>query len=372
MRIVLAPDKFKGSLTGAGVAAALAEGLREVRPDLDLTLLPVADGGEGTVAAAVSAGYDRRWVTAAGPTGAPLSAPYAMLGPRAVVELAAVCGLDLLPGRRPDPLGASTYGLGQVLAEAIGAGARDIVLGLGGSASTDGGAGMAQALGAVLQDASGAELDRGGGALADLDRIDLEVLRRRLAGVRVTVATDVNVPLLGLDGAAAMFGPQKGATADDIARLEAGLETWSRLVTLAVGRDESRTPGAGAAGGTGFAALALLDATLRSGIELILELVGFADAVRGADLVITGEGSLDAQSLTGKAPLGVTAAARRAGVPVVAVAGRNLLGPEQLRDAGFAGAYSLMALEPDVDRSMARTPKLLRQLGRWIAREWAV
>jgi len=370
MRIVLAPDKFKGSLTGAEVAAALAEGLKEARPELDLAVVPVADGGDGTVAAAVAAGFTEVWVEAEGPTGQPVTAPYAVSGDQAVVELAGVCGFERLPERRPDPLGSSTYGLGQVLAHAIDAGARHVVLGLGGSASTDGGAGMAQALGARLLDADGRELGRGGGALADVRSVDLRALRARLDGVKVTMASDVNAPLLGRDGAAAVFAPQKGATAEDISRLEAGLEVWSTLVTAAVGRDETQTPGAGAAGGTGFAALALLDATVRSGIELVLELTGFAQALVGADLVVTGEGSLDGQSLAGKAPVGVQAVAARARVPVIAVAGRNLLTEVQLRDAGFTAVYSLMMLEPDIDKSMARAPELLRQLGTFIAAQW--
>lgn len=370
MRIVLAPDKFKGSLTGAQVAAALAGGLREARPDLDLTLLPVADGGDGTVAAAVSAGWTEVRVDAEGPTGQLGPAPYAAQGARAVIELAAVCGFERLPGRHPDPLGASTYGLGQVIADAVTRGARHLVLGLGGSASTDGGAGMVQALGARLLDRAGVELGRGGGALVGLHRLDIAGLRRRLEGVTVTIASDVDVPLLGPTGAASVFAPQKGATAADLAVLEQGLGVWSELVRAVVGRDETETPGAGAAGGTGFAALALLDAGVRPGIELILELLHFPDALAAADLVITGEGSLDQQSLSGKAPVGVTRAAARAGVPVIAVAGRNLLSEVQLRDAGFAGVYPLTALEPDVDRSMANAAELVHRLGIWIAKEW--
>ena len=370
MRIVLAPDKFKGSVTGSEVAHALADGLRAVRPDVLLSLSPVADGGEGTVAAAVAAGYDEVTVEVTGPAGQPVTAAYGQAGHRAVVELAAVCGLGLVLARPLDPLGASTYGLGQVLAAAIRGGAREIILGVGGSASTDGGAGMAQALGARLVDSAGREIGRGGAALGDLASVDLEPLAELVAGVSVTLASDVNIPLLGPTGAAAMFGPQKGATAEDIARLELGLENWARLVAEATGRDESQAPGAGAAGGTGFAALALLDATVRPGIELMLELVRFEAALGQADLVITGEGCLDEQSLAGKAPLGVARAASAAGLPVVAVVGRNLLRPERLSAAGFVRVYPLTALEADVDRSMANAPALLREVGRWIAQDW--
>jgi len=370
MRVVVAPDKFKGSLSAAEVADALTAGLLAGRPDLQVTRLPVADGGEGTVAAALSAGYQRVDVDAVGPTGEPVRSAYAVQGARAVVELADVVGLARLPHGRPDPLGASTYGLGLVVLDAVARGANDIVLGIGGSASTDGGAGLVQALGARLLDGSGRELPRGGGALADLRRLELSELPARVAGLRFTVATDVSNPLLGPGGAAAVYGPQKGADAADVDRLEAGLAVWARAVTDATATDAATRPGAGAAGGTGFAALALLDAELRPGIDLILELVDFPAAVTGADLVVTGEGSLDEQSLAGKAPVGIAEAARRAGARTVAVAGRNLLSEARLREAGITGVYALMDLEPDPEQSMRDAPELLHRIGVAIAGEW--
>lgn len=370
MRIVLAPDKFRGSLTGADVARALADGLRLSQPQTELTLRPLADGGEGTVAAAIAAGYTEVPIEAEGPTGEPVRTSYAAAGSRAVVELAAVCGALRVPDRRPHPLDASTYGLGQVLSAAILGGARDIILGLGGSVSTDGGAGMVAGLGGSLLDSAGHELPRGGGGLVNLDRVDLAGLPERLDGVRVVVASQSDTPLLGADGTAATFGPQKGATAEHISRLERGLRLWGRLVTRTVGRNFTTAPGAGEGGGCGFAALALLNASLRPGAEVMMDLIDLPAALAGADLVITGEGSLDERSLSGKAPVGVTAAAVRAGVPVVAVVGRNRLSDIQLRDAGFAGVYPLTALEADIDRSMAETPELLRRLGNWIGREW--
>src|SRR4051794_21125296 len=211
MRVVVAPDKFKGSLPAAEGAAAVAEGLRSADPGASIVILPVADGGDGTVAAALAAGFTEQVVMVEGPTGAPVRTSYGIDGHRAVVELAAACGLDLLPGGRPDPLGASTYGLGQVIADALGRGATELVVGIGGSASTDGGAGMVQALGARLLDTAGADLRRGGAALAALDRVDLSGLDPRLARARVVVASDVDNPLLGPTGAAAVYGPQKGA-----------------------------------------------------------------------------------------------------------------------------------------------------------------
>jgi glycerate kinase len=245
-----------------------------------------------------------------------------------------------------------------------------VVLGLGGSASTDGGAGLVQALGARLLDRDGRELPRGGAALAGLAALDVSDLRRRLAGVRVLVASDVTHPLLGPDGAAAVFGPQKGATPADVARLEEALTTWAAVVAEATGRDRAAAAGAGAAGGTGFAALALLDGEMRSGIELVLDLVGFDAQLPGATLVVTGEGSLDEQSLAGKAPVGVLARARSAGVPVVAVAGRSLLSSDQVAAAGFAGVRTLSALEPDPRLSIAHADTLLAEVGAGLATEW--
>ena len=369
-RVVLAPDKFKGSLTAAEVAEALAAGMQDVLPGLETIMLPVADGGDGTVAAALSAGFAKIIVDAVGPTGEPVRAPYALDGDRAVVELAAVVGLSMLPGGRLEPLRSSTYGLGLVVADAIRRGATTIVLGLGGSASSDGGAGMAQALGAQLLGANGDEVPSEGGALADLAHLDLAPLRAALDGVTIIVASDVDNPLLGLHGAAAVFGPQKGAAPQQVEALERGLRHWSQLVSNATGRDDAQRAGAGAAGGTGFAALALLNAEIKPGIELILELIDFDRRIAGADLVVTGEGSLDEQSLAGKAPVGVARAAARAGIPVVAVAGRLQLSVTRLREAGISGGYALTALEPDVDRCIANAGPLLRRLGGQIAKDW--
>ena len=369
-RVLIASDKFKGSLTATEVAQALAAGMLDVLPRLQTVLLPVADGGDGTVEAALSAGYDKIIVDAVGPTGEPMRAPYALDGDRAVVELAAVVGLSMLPGGRLDPLGSSTYGLGLVIADAIRRGATTVVLGLGGSASTDGGAGMVQALGARLLDADSHDVQPGGGALVNLAQLDLGPLRGTRDAVKIIVASDVDNPLLGPNGAAAVFGPQKGARPQDVQTLERGLRHWSELVSQATGRNDTERPGAGAAGGAGYAALAVLDAEIRPGIELILDLIDFDTKVVGADLVVTGEGSLDEQSLAGKAPIGVARAAAKAGVPVIAVAGRLQLSQQRLQEAGISAAYPLSDLEPDPARSIANASSLLRQLGGHIAREW--
>jgi glycerate 2-kinase len=370
VRVVVAPDKFKGSLTAAQVAARVAAGLARAAPGVDVAQVPVADGGDGTLEAALSAGYRRVPVRAEGPTGEPVDTAYAERDGVAVVELADISGLGRLPGGRPAPLTASSYGTGQVLRAALDAGCRRIVLGIGGSASTDGGAGIVQALGGRLLDRRGAEVGRGGAALAAVRSLDLAGLHPALPETEVVVASDVDNPLLGPRGAAAVYGPQKGASPADVAALDAALARWAEAVHRATGVEAAATPGAGAAGGVGFAALAVLGATLRPGIDLVLELVGFTAALAGARLVITGEGSLDAQTLHGKAPAGVAAAARSAGIPVVAVAGRLLLSPADLEPAGILAAYALTDIEPDPDRCMTEAGPLLELLAMKVAIDW--
>lgn len=371
-RVVIACDKFKGCLTATEVGQALAAGLLDRLPDLEVIQAPVADGGDGTVAAALGAGYRWQSVITVGPTGLPVQTGYAVDGDRAVVELADVVGLGRLPQGQLDPLGASTFGLGVVVRDAIERGAVEIVLGLGGSASTDGGAGLVQALGAVLTDDGGADLAPGGGPLAAVQDVDVRQLRERIEGVRFVVACDVDNPLLGPRGSAAVFGPQKGADPTQVRQLEAALTRWSAAVGRATGVNSADLPGAGAAGGAGFAALALLDAELRPGIELVLDLIDFRRRLTGASLVITGEGSLDEQSLSGKAPIGVArvCAERQPPVPVVAAAGRNTLSPERLVGAGITRAYPLADLEPDLATSLAQAAQLLRRVGATIAEEW--
>ena len=368
MRVVVAPDKFKGSLTAVQAARAMADGLRRVWPDSEVLLVPVADGGEGTVDAAVAAGYQRRTVPVQGPTGEPVLADFALRGGSAVLELAEASGLRRLPRGRPAPLTASTYGTGQLLLAALDAGARRVVLGVGGSATTDGGAGMAQALGARLLDADGAELPPGGAALLHLHRIDVAGLDRRLAATSVVIASDVDNPLLGPSGAAAVYGPQKGATPQEVERLDVALARYAAVVQRDLARAVDRTPGAGAAGGTGAGALAFLSARISSGIDLVLDVVGFPEALAGADLVLTGEGSLDAQSLRGKAPVGVARAAAAVGVPVIALVGRRDVTDDELRSVGIASARSLLELEPDQDRAVRGAGPLLADLAEAVAR----
>jgi glycerate kinase len=370
VHVVVAPDKFKGSLTAREVADRVAAGIAAAAPGVEVVRVPVADGGDGTVDAALAAGYTRVPVRAQGPIGEPVDTAFAVSGGVAVVEMADVSGLRLLPPDRLAPRTASSYGTGEVVRAAVEHGCHTVVLGIGGSASTDGGAGMLAALGARLHDAAGRDLAPGGGALADLADLDLSGLHPGLARTRVVVACDVDNPLLGPHGAAAVYGPQKGADPDDVAALDAALARWADVVEAATGSPGVRErAGAGAAGGVGFAALAVLGAELRPGIELVMDLVGFTDHLPGARLVVTGEGSLDEQTLHGKAPAGVAAAAAKAGVPVVAVAGRLALDPDRLRAAGIDAAYALTDIEPDVRRCLSEAGPLLEQLAQGLARD---
>ncbi len=370
MRVVVAPDKFKGSLSAPDIVTHLTAGLRSAAPHagqpLDVTGVPVADGGEGTLDAAVGSGFTRRSAVVTGPTGGAVDAEFAVRGREAVIEMAAASGLAVLPGGTKDALGATSRGTGELIRAALDAGCRRIILGVGGSANTDGGAGMLQGLGARLIDADGNELPAGGAALARLHRIDFADFDPRLEDTRFVLASDVDNPLLGPDGAAAVFGPQKGASREDVGRLDAALENYVDVLGQELGSralKAAAAPGAGAAGGVGYAAIAVLAASRRPGIDVVLEFTDLAHRLAGADLVITGEGSLDDQSLLGKTPMGVARAAALAGVPVIAVCGRNTLTAGQLRDAGFQATFALTDIEADVETCMTEAGRLLEQLG---------
>ncbi|ONI73834.1 glycerate kinase [Kribbella sp. ALI-6-A] len=367
MRVLVASDKFKGTVSSADVAAAVGDGVRGVCPQAVVESVLVADGGDGTLAAAVAAGFELVPVVAAGPTGEAVRSGFARRGETAVVELADVSGLIRLPGGEPRPLTATSRGTGEVIAAAIDSGCTRVIVGIGGSASTDGGAGLIRALGARVLDAAGAEVAEGGEALGTASSLEVSAVNDRLKGVEIVVACDVDNPLTGPSGAAATYGPQKGATPEQVAVLEAALGHWADLIA---GQPDLRlAPGAGAAGGVGFAALAVLGAKLAPGIELMLELVGFRDRLAGVDLVVTGEGALDEQTLRGKAVAGVAAAASAAGIPVVAVCGTNRLDAERLEQGGIDAAYALTDLQPDVRRCIADPVPLLRRLGERIAVE---
>ncbi|MYR45309.1 glycerate kinase [Streptomyces sp. SID5910] len=371
-RVLVAADKFKGSLTAVEVAERVAAGLRRVVPDVDVEALPVADGGDGTVAAAVAAGFERREVRVAGPLGDEVTAAYALRDGTAVVEMAEASGLQRLPAGVLAPLTSSTYGSGELLRAALDAGARTIVFGVGGSATTDGGAGMLSALGARFLRADGEPVAPGGGGLADVASADLSGLDPRLKDVELVLASDVDNPLTGPKGAPAVYGPQKGASPEDVETLDAALAHFAKVLEETVGAraaEYAASPGAGAAGGIGYGAL-LLGARFRAGIEVMLDVLGFAPALERADLVITGEGSLDEQTLHGKAPAGVAAAARSAGKEVVAVCGRLALAPEVLGRAGIRRAYPLTDVEPDVAKCIADAGPILERVAERIARDY--
>lgn len=324
MRILVAPDSYKGSLSALEVAGAMARGIRSVFPQAEVIQVPIADGGEGTVAALVAATQGTlRVAEVQGPLGEPVQAHWGVSGDgtTAFIEMAAASGLTLVPAGRRDPRVTSTAGTGQLVKAALDEGFRRIVLGIGGSATNDGGSGLARALGVRFLDAEGQDLPDGGVALARLHRIDLKGLDARLATTELLVACDVDNPLCGPRGASAVYGPQKGATPDSVAELDAALTVFAQVAEAATGRSVAQVPGAGAAGGLGAGLLLFTPAALRPGVEIVLETTGFEALVRGADLVLTGEGRTDAQTAMGKAPVGVAAVARRHGVPVVCLSG---------------------------------------------------
>lgn len=373
-RVLIAADKFKGSLTAVQVAERVTAGLRKAAPHVEVESLPVADGGDGTVDAAVAAGFERREVRVAGPLGHEVSAAFALRDGTAVVEMAEASGLQRLPAGVFAPLTASTYGSGELLRAALDAGARTIVFGVGGSATTDGGAGMLSALGARFLDADGEPLPPGGGGLDVLATADLSDLDTRLADVDFVLASDVDNPLTGPKGAPAVYGPQKGASPDDVEALDAALAHYAKILEAAIGpkaAEYAAAPGAGAAGGIGYGAL-VLGARFRPGIEVMLDVLGFGPALDRATLVITGEGSLDEQTLHGKAPAGVAAAARAEGREVVAVCGRLALRPEALGRAGIRRAYPLTDMEPDLAKCISDAGPILERVAENIGRDFLV
>ncbi len=366
MRVVVAPDKFKGSLTAAEAATAMRLGVLDVAPDAAVECVPVADGGEGTVDAFVTAGAVIREVTVHGPLGDPVRARLAVHGDVAVVEAAQACGLGLV--ERPGPLtalAADTIGVAELVLDAISAGALRVVVGIGGSASIDGGSGLARGLGALLLDAAGRPLPPGGGPLHRLDRIVTSGLVD-LRGVRVAAACDVQAPLVA---AALTYAAQKGAGPDEITLLEKGLSRWAEVVERDVGRSIASIPGGGAAGGLAAGAVAFLDAEIVSGVDVVLDLLGFRQAVVGADLVLTGEGSFDAQSLDGKAPVGVARLAREAGAPTWVIAGRAAVDEQQLAAAGVSGCLTLTDIAAP-QQAISDAARLLRRRTADAVRMW--
>lgn len=374
MKVIIAPDSFKESLSANAVAEAIAAGWAGVYPDAHIVLLPMADGGEGTVDALLAAtAGERREVLVSGPLGEPVSAHWGWLGDgQAVIEMASASGLHCVPSDQRDALKASSYGTGELIAAALDAGATRIILGLGGSATNDAGVGLLSALGARFLDSQDQPLPPGGGALQALQRIDLDRLDVRLRRVEFIVAADVDNPLCGPRGASHVFGPQKGASMEQVQQLDKALGQFADVLANTILLDLRHEPGVGAAGGLGLAALAVLKANFRPGIELVAEVSGLAQAIQGADLVITGEGRLDGQSLHGKTPVGVARIAQAAGVPVIALAGSLGEGYQCLYAAGIDAAFSLTPGPMLLHEAMTDAAAQLQARAGDIARLWRV
>ena len=372
MRIVIAPDSFKESLSAPAVAQAIAHGLRQAAPEAHCICIPMADGGEGTVEAILAAtGGERKTSLVQDALGRPIHAHWGWLANQvAIIEMACAAGLEHIAVAERDPLRASSFGVGQLIVQALDSGAKQIVLGLGGSATNDAGAGMLQALGLVLLDDQGQSLPPGGAGLDRLARIDATQLDPRLKLTPITIASDVNNPLCGPKGASAIFGPQKGATPADVKRLDSALGHFADLCAQTLGRDLRHAPGSGAAGGLGFAAHAWMQASFRPGVEVVAELGGLAQAMKGATLVITGEGRMDAQTLHGKTPMGVAKIAKEAGVPVIAIAGSLGEGYQDLYKIGMVAAFSLVAGPTSLEQACAHAEQLLQARAQDILRLW--
>jgi len=362
MRVVIAPDSFKGSVSAQKVAQAIERGVMAVFPEAQVVNVPIADGGEGTVPALLEAtrGQARRSVVR-GPLGEPVEAGWGVLGDgrTAVIEMAAASGLPLVPRERRDPRVTSTFGTGELVKAALDEGLTRLVIGIGGSATNDGGAGLARALGVRFLDDDGRDLPEGGAALARLARVVLDGLDPRLARADLLVACDVDNPLTGPRGASAVYGPQKGATPEVVAELDAALGTYAAHVRTATGRDVAGRPGAGAAGGLGAGLLFFTPARLRPGVEVVLEATGFDGLVQGAALVITGEGRTDAQTAMGKAPVGVAAAAKRHGVPVLCLSGGLGEGADEVLAHGIDALASVVPGPMALEQAMAQGEALL-------------
>lgn len=344
VKVVLAPDSFKDCLPADQVAAAMERGVRAAFADADVVRVPMADGGQGTVEAVLGSNPgDRRTVTVTGPLGQPTQAVLALLddGQTALIEMASASGLELVPPDQRNPMRTTTVGTGELLRAALDLGVQRIIIGIGGSATNDGGAGLAQALGYRLLDAEGQSLGPGGSPLASLRTIDATGRDPRLDEVEIRVACDVDNPLCGPRGASAVYGPQKGATPARIIELDANLRHFAGIIHRDLGRDVAEVPGAGAAGGLGAGLIAFADGTLVRGTELVLDAVGLARTLEGADLCLTGEGGLDASSAFGKTVVGVARLARAAGCPCLALAGSIGEGAEAVLDHGVDAFFSL-------------------------------
>ncbi|EIV3801309.1 glycerate kinase [Klebsiella aerogenes] len=370
MKIVIAPDSYKESLSALDVATAIETGFREIYPHAEYVKVPVADGGEGTVEAMVAATQGHIvQVSVTGPLGEPVNAFYGLSGDMrcAYIEMAAASGLESVPPTRRNPLLTTSWGTGELIRHALDAGVSQIIIGIGGSATNDGGAGMAQALGAKLLSAGQQQIAPGGGALETLARIDLSELDPRLADCRIDVACDVTNPLTGPQGASAVFGPQKGATAAMIERLDRGLQHFAQIIDRDLDIDVLSLEGGGAAGGMGAALYAFCGANLRPGIEIVTDALGLAELVADADLVITGEGRIDSQTIHGKVPVGVAKVAKRFNVPVIGIAGSLTADVGVVHQHGLDAVFSVLYSVCTLDEALANAAANVRMTARNVA-----
>ncbi len=375
MKIVIAPDSFKGSLTALQAAEAIEIGMRRVFPDAAIEKVPMADGGEGTVQSLVDAtGGEIRVACVCDPLGNEIEAKYGVLGDgiTAVIEMAAASGLTLVPPNKRNPLVTTTYGTGQLIQAALEHGCRRLIIGIGGSATNDGGAGMAQALGAKLLTVAGKQIQWGGGGLGELHSIDISGLHPRIAEVETVVACDVNNPLTGERGAAYVYGPQKGATPEIVKVLDANLAHFDKVVERNLGKAVGNIPGAGAAGGLGAGLIAFLNATLRSGIDIVIEAVQLAQRLEDVDLVITGEGRMDFQTVFGKTPVGVAKVAKKRGIPVIAIAGSLAEGADSVYDAGIDAMIDIVPEPMPLEFAIENAPTLITVAAERVARMVAI
>jgi len=355
-RVVIAPQEFKGSLTAIEIARAMETGVKRALPEADTVLVPVADGGDGTLQSLVDSSGGRVMTSrVTGPLGRPVDASWGALGDgaTAVIEMARSSGLALLSLGERDPLATTTRGVGELIQAALEAGHRRFIIGIGGSATNDGGAGMAQALGARFLDADGADIRPGGAALARLERVDISEMDSRLDEAEVVVACDVNNPLCGPTGASAIYGPQKGATPEVVTQLDAALARYADVIERDLEIDIRDRPGAGAAGGLGAGLMAFLRAELRAGVDIVLEAVGLAEKLAGADLVITGEGQFDRSTVFDKAPVGVARLAKERSIPVIGIAGSLGEGFQQVHDCGVDAVFTLVNGPMSLEEAMA-------------------
>ncbi|WP_235040302.1 glycerate kinase [Vreelandella profundi] len=374
MNILLCPDSFKDALSAQAAAEAMARGVKRAVPDAHVQTCPLADGGEGSLDALIDAtGAERRQLSVQDALGRPRQATWGWLSDQrtAFIELAEASGLQHLTAEERNALTTSTFGVGELLLAALDQGAEKALLLLGGSATNDGGAGMLQALGAQFLDQQGKPLPSGGAALSQLNSLELEGLDHRLASLTLEAAVDVDNPLLGKRGASAVFGPQKGASPQQVEQLDQALSHFADISAQTLGCDHRALPGAGAAGGMGFAAKAFLNATLKPGIEMIMQQAGMAKLLAHADLVITGEGRLDGQSLAGKTPIGVSRAAQRANKPVIVLAGSLGDGWEACLDEGVTAAFALADGPMTLKDALPRTAELLEARCESLLRLWA-